>query len=87
MKLKHNWLGELRLNRPWVYIPAVIRYMRDYPYRKGDKFWIWLRNCFYANWQVELIDGRLDCSSCASRYGSPVDCECGYCPLGREAHG
>lgn len=52
MKYNHNCLKELWLNRPWVYIPAVIRFMRDYPCRKGARFWIWLRNCLYINWQV-----------------------------------
>ena len=50
-KCKHNYLKELWQNRPWVYIPEVVRYMRKYPYhKKTDYFWGWLRNCFYLNW-------------------------------------
>lgn len=54
---KHKYLTELWWNRPWVYIPAVIRFMKDYPYRrdKGHKFWTWLRNCLYINWQVCIV--------------------------------
>ena len=53
-KYKHNYLKELWWNRPWVYIPEVIRFMKDYPFQKskGHKFRIWLRNCLYLNWQV-----------------------------------
>lgn len=52
-KYKHNYLKELWWNRPWKYIPSVIRFMKDYPFQKskGHKFRIWLRNCFYLNWQ------------------------------------
>ena len=53
MRHKRNWLKELWMNRPWVFFPAVIRYMKDYPLRRkeGGKFRIWLRNCLYINWQ------------------------------------
>lgn len=60
-KYKHNYLKELWWNRPWVYIPAVIGFMRDYPLKRKDKVFIWLRNCFYLNWQnclVEVKDGN-----------------------------
>jgi hypothetical protein len=50
--MKHNRIKELWINRPWVYIPAVIRFMRKYPLTKDGKFKIWIRNCFYLNWQV-----------------------------------
>lgn len=53
MRKKRDRLKELWLNRPWVYIPDVVRFMRQYPYnRKTDYFGIWVRNCFYINWQV-----------------------------------
>lgn len=53
--MKHNYLKELWWNRPWVYIPDVLRYMKRYPYnRKYHFFWKWLRNCLYVNWQVCL---------------------------------
>ena len=55
-KYKHNWMKELWWNRPWVYIPAVIRFMRGYPLKKKDKFLIWVRNCFYLNWQNCLVE-------------------------------
>lgn len=52
-KYKHNYLKELWWNRPWKYIPEVIRFMRRYPYhKKTDYFFVWLRNCLYCNWQV-----------------------------------
>lgn len=51
---KRARVKELWLNRPWVYIPAVIKYMIDFPYKPGrDIFSIWLRNCLYLNWQVD----------------------------------
>lgn len=50
--MKRDYLKELWINRPWVYIPEVVRFMRDYPYKKRyEYFWIWLRNCLYLNWQ------------------------------------
>lgn len=61
MKYKRNRLKELWVNRPWVYIPEVIRFMKRYPLKKNSKFFVWLRNCFYINWQVCLkrkMDGN-----------------------------
>lgn len=55
-RYKHNYLKELWLNRPWVYIPDVVRFMRNFPFKKGDKFFIWIRNCFYLNWQNCLVE-------------------------------
>ena len=55
-RYKHNYLKELWWNRPWVYVPSVIRFMKDYPFRKGQKFRCWLRNCLYLNWQVCLVE-------------------------------
>lgn len=53
---KHNYLKELWWNRPWVYIPDVVQYMKDYPFKRNrDNFRIWLRNCLYINWQVCLV--------------------------------
>lgn len=51
-KYKRNRIKELWWNRPWVYIPAVIHHMKRYPLTKKGKFIIWIRNCFYLNWQV-----------------------------------
>lgn len=55
-KYKHNYIKELWWNRPWVYLPSVCRFMKRYSYKpgKGDNLRIWLRNCFYINWQVCL---------------------------------
>ena len=54
-KCRHNYLKELWLNRPWVYIQEVVRFMRKYPYKKKTEYFlVWLRNCFYLNWQVCL---------------------------------
>ena len=50
--MKRNRIKELWANRPWVYISAVIRFMRKYPLTKDGNFKIWIRNCFYLNWQV-----------------------------------
>lgn len=58
-KYKHNYLKELWWNRPWVYIPAVIRWMKWCPFKKDApcaKFRIWLRNCLYLNWQSCLVE-------------------------------
>lgn len=58
-KVKRNYLKELWINRPWKYIPEVVRFMKDYPFKKGrDNFRIWFRNCLYVNWQVSwmLVD-------------------------------
>lgn len=51
-KQKRNVIRELWRNRPWVFIPEVIKFMKRYPFKKGDNFKIWIRNCFYCNWQV-----------------------------------
>lgn len=52
-KCKHNICKELWLNRPWVYIPDVISFMKSYPYnKKTDYFFVWFWNCLYCNWQV-----------------------------------
>lgn len=53
---RRNRLKELWLNRPWKYLPDVFEFMREYPFNKknGDIFRIWIRNCFYLNWQVWL---------------------------------
>ena len=54
MEYKRNRLKELWWNRPWVYLPEVIKFMKKYPRGKNGIFKIWLRNCFYMNWQVCL---------------------------------
>lgn len=52
-KLKRSYLTELWWNRPWKYIPDVVRYMKWRPYRKErDDFWKYVRNCLYINWQT-----------------------------------
>lgn len=53
-RYKHRILVELWRNRPWVYIPAVVRFMRECPLTKNGKFRIWFRNALYLNWQVAL---------------------------------
>lgn len=58
--MKHDRIKELWSNRPWVYIPAVIRFMRKYPLTKDGNFKIWIRNCFYLNWQVYFKRKRSD---------------------------
>lgn len=55
-RYKRNYLKELWWNRPWVYIPNVIQFMKEYPFRKGHRFRVWLRNCLYVNWQVGLSE-------------------------------
>lgn len=56
-KYKRNYLKELWINRPWIFIPDVIRFMRKFPYRrKTCYFWRWLRNCLYCNWQIAWKD-------------------------------
>ena len=57
-KYKRDRIKELWWNRPWVYIPAVIRHMKKYPLTKSGKFKIWIRNCFYLNWQVAYRSER-----------------------------
>lgn len=54
--MRRNRLKELWINRPWKYLPDVFQFMREYPFRRkdGDIFHIWIRNCFYLNWQVWL---------------------------------
>ena len=56
MKYKHRVLIELWRNRPWVYIPEVIRFVKKYPYKKeeGSKLRIYIRNVIYLNWQCCL---------------------------------
>lgn len=56
-KYKRNYWKELWWNRPWVYIPEVIRSMKSHPFRRGDhgNFCLWLRNMFYLNWQVCFV--------------------------------
>lgn len=51
---KRIWLKELWLNRPWKYIPEVIRMMKLLPFKKDSpraKFRVWLRNMLYLAWQ------------------------------------
>lgn len=55
-RLKRNVLKELWWNRPWVYLPNVFRFMQEYPLGKNGIFRVWLRNCFYLNWQVCLME-------------------------------
>jgi hypothetical protein len=55
-KCKRNYLKELWWNRPWVYIPDVILFMKKYPFQKGRRFRVWLRNCLCVNWQVCLVE-------------------------------
>jgi len=56
-KYKHNYLKELWYNRPWKYIPEVIRFIKNYPFDKyKGNFLIWFRNCLYVNWQVCLME-------------------------------
>lgn len=57
-KYKHNYWKELWWNRPWKYIPAVVRFVKDYPFRKGMKFRVWVRNAFYLNWQLCLVEDK-----------------------------
>ena len=63
-KYKHNYLKELWWNRPWKFIPAVVRMMKLLPFKKDSpraKFRIWLRNMLYMSWQtclVEVKDGK-----------------------------
>lgn len=33
------------------YLIDVIKFIRRNPYKGNYKFWLWLRNCFYLNWQ------------------------------------
>ena len=33
------------------YLIGVIKDMRMYPFKKGDRFWLWIRNRFYLRWQ------------------------------------
>lgn len=57
--MKRDYLKELWRNRPWVYIPDVVRFMKAYPYnKKTDYFFVWLRNCLYCNWQVAWRETR-----------------------------
>jgi hypothetical protein len=87
--LKHDVLKELWYNRPWKYIPAVIRFMKDYPYsaKRGFKRSTYIRNCLYINWQVGfkrngtkyIYNGchRCVCVDCANK-----ECHerhCSYC--------
>lgn len=59
-KYKRDRLKELWTNRPWAYIPAVIQYMKWYPYKKSahSSFKVWLRNCLYVNWQKEWKEDK-----------------------------
>ena len=37
------------------YLVDVLKFMKRYPYKKGDKFFTWLRNCLYLNWQIPWV--------------------------------
>lgn len=41
---------ELWYNRPWRYIPDVVKSMKKYPYTKNKKFFRWLKAHLYLNW-------------------------------------
>lgn len=64
---------ELWYNRPWRYIPAVVKFMKDYPLGKDGKFFIWLRNCFYLNWQVAMTSEEYRKSK-ENKNGSEIKC-------------
>lgn len=60
-KYRRNYIKELWWNRPWVFIPGLIRTMKLLPWEKKSpqsKFRIWLRNMFYLSWQtcLEKVD-------------------------------
>ena len=64
MQYRHNYWKELWWNRPWVYIPEVIRFIRRYPPKWGRTKWkVWIRNVFYLNWQVCLEREDEGCES------------------------
>lgn len=51
---------ELWYNRPWKYIPDVVKSMKKYPYTKNKKFFYWVKAHLYLNWvtpspSIELI--------------------------------
>ena len=50
---KRSFWRELWLNRPWVYLPAVVLWMINFPYRKhSDYFSDWIADAFRLNWEV-----------------------------------
>ena len=52
--VKRKWIRELWLNRPWVYIPELVRLMKLCPYRKEHEYFLpWLRQTLSACWIVE----------------------------------
>lgn len=74
---EHDLLKELWYNRPWVYLPAVLKFMRENPVPKkhGCKLKTYIRNCFYINWQVAFKHHKhqptyKECSVC-------LCCRCG----------
>ena len=51
---KRRFWRELWLNRPWVYLPAVVLWMINFPYRKhSDYFTNWVADAFRLNWEVD----------------------------------
>ncbi len=55
MSYKHNRIKEIWMNRPTVYIPAVIQFIKKYPFERGKgNIKIYIRNVFYLNWQCSL---------------------------------
>lgn len=58
-KYRHNYLKELWWNRPWKFIPEVVRLMKVCPFKKDSpraRFRIWLRNMLYLSWQTCLVE-------------------------------
>lgn len=52
-KLKRSYLTELWWNRPWKYIPDVVRYMNDFPYHKRPRSkFKWVCHCLWINWRT-----------------------------------
>lgn len=82
-KYRHNVLKELWWNRPWVYIPAVIRTMKPAPWKKKTpyfKFRTWIRNVCYINWQTCLEEVPIEKTADDRKWYQKM---LGYCPYCR----
>lgn len=50
--MRRDYIAELWVNRPWVFIPELIALMKKCPYNpRGEYYFDWLWSCVKCCWQ------------------------------------
>lgn len=80
-------LEELWYNRPWKYIPAVGKYMKEHPFSESaDNVVKYTYNCMRAAWKKHYVHaGHVviynECYQCACRGCTNADCMKSRCAV------